>query len=145
PADPLRRWHADGEQIPAGPPTDRFRVLAVGGKEWAVYAVDRRHLVALDPERDGPAWAAKGLVPAEAGGLGGGGGDSGRVIAADQTGRVVVLDALTGRPIATIPTPVAGTVAVGPAVPLVPGEGLVVLADGSAATVPLPPRPEGGM
>jgi hypothetical protein len=35
-------------------------------------------------------------------------------------------------------------VAVGPAVPLVPGEGLMVLADGSAATVPLPPRPEPG-
>jgi outer membrane protein assembly factor BamB len=144
PADAVRRWRGDGEVIPAGLPTDRFRVLSAGGKEWVVYPIDRRHLVALDPERDEPVWVARDLIPADAGELAGWGIDSGRVIATGQTGRVAVLDAFTGRPIAVVSPPVAGTVAVGPAVPLVPGEGLMVLADGSAATVPLPPRPEPG-
>jgi outer membrane protein assembly factor BamB len=141
--DPVRRWRGgDKSPIPAGRPTDRPTTLTAGGRTLLIYAVDRRHLVAIDPDKPEPAWVARDLAPAEAGGLTGWVAAGGRVIATDQTGRVVALEAGTGKELTRVPAPPAGTVAVAPAVPLGSGLALLILEDGSAATVPLPPEPD---
>ncbi len=142
-ADPVRRWRGGAKSpIPAGRPTDRPTTLTAGGRTLLVYAVDRRHLVAIDPDKAEPAWVARDLVPAEAGGLTGWTLAGSRVLATDQNGRVVALDASTGKELGRVPAPPAGTVAVAPAVPLSSGQALLILEDGSAATVPLPPEPD---
>jgi outer membrane protein assembly factor BamB len=138
--DPVRRWHG-GEKsaIPPGKPTGT--PAAVAGGTLVVYSIDRRHLVAIDPARVAPAWVKRDLVPASAGTLVGWSAVGDRLIATDQTGRVLALDASSGKELARSPAPPAGMIAVAPGVPLGAGV-LVILADGSAATVPLPPAPK---
>lgn len=139
PGDPLRRWRG-GTAIPNGSPSG-LSVVVLGNRRLLLYAVDRRNLVALDPDQAEPVWVAAGLVPAEAGELTGWRVDSGRVIATEQSGRLLMFDVQTGKPFASVPQSLLGAVASGPAVPLVSGEALLTLSDGSATTVPLPPRP----
>ncbi|MFO0848911.1 MAG: PQQ-binding-like beta-propeller repeat protein [Gemmataceae bacterium] len=139
PAEPAKRWRpGDKSPIPAGAPTDRLAVVTTPAGARLVYAVDRRHLVAIDPAAAEPAWVARDIVPAEAGELAGWWADGGRVLATDQAGRVTVLVAATGAVASTVQPP-PGVVALGPAVPFLPAAALMTLADGTATVVPLPP------
>jgi outer membrane protein assembly factor BamB len=140
---PVRRWLSGGDKptIPPGKPAGTPVAITVGGRTLVVYSIDRKHLVALDPARADPAWVRRDLAPPAAGALVGWNATGDRLVVTDQTGQVVMLDAATGQELARSPAPPAGAIAVAPAVPLGTGA-LVVLADGSAATVPLPGKPE---
>jgi len=140
--DPVRRWRS-GEKsaIPTGKPTGLPATITADGRTLVVYSIDRRHLVALDPARPEPAWVRRDLPSPQAGALVGWTAAGRRLIATDQAGQVVTLDAASGKEVARSPSPPVGTIAVAPGVPL--GEwALVVLADGSAATISLPGKPE---
>ena len=65
---PVRRWRG-GEKsaIPPGKPTGTPVAVAAGGRTLVVYSIDRRHLVAIDPERAEPAWVRQDLASPEAG------------------------------------------------------------------------------
>jgi len=139
PGDPLRRWRSGGP-IPAGVPSN-LGAIAIGDRRLLLYGVDRRAVVVLDPNLAEPVWVADGLVSANGGELTGWRLDGGRVIAPDQSGRVTMLDAETGKVFASVPKTLLGTVATAAAVPLTAGEALLPVADGTASTVALPPRP----
>jgi outer membrane protein assembly factor BamB len=142
-ATPVRRWRGSDESgIPAGRPTGTPAAVSASGRTLLIYAIDRRHLAALDPDATGPAWVSRDLAPAEVGGLTGWTALGDRLLATDQTGRVVALDLATGRQTAGPPAPPAGTVAAAPAIPAWPGKALLMLIDGSAAILPLPSRPD---
>ncbi|HET6574432.1 MAG TPA: PQQ-binding-like beta-propeller repeat protein, partial [Fimbriiglobus sp.] len=153
---PVRRWHGGGDKpkskdgqadtgrtdedkpaIPPGKPAGPPITVAAGGRTLVVYSIEGKHLVALDPAQAEPAWVRRELAPPAAGALIGWNASGSRLIVTDQAGQVIALDAATGKDLARSPVPPAGTIAVAPAIPLGAGA-LVVLADGSAATVPLP-------
>jgi hypothetical protein len=157
---PVRRWLGGGDKpkakdgqaaaeqtdedkptIPPGKPTGTPIAITVGDRTLVVYSIDRKHLVALDPAQADPVWVRRDLAPPAAGALVGWNVSGDRLIVTDQTGLVVVLDAATGKELVRSPAPPAGTIAVAPGVPLGTGA-MVVLADGSAATIPLPAKPE---
>jgi hypothetical protein len=141
-AAPIRRWHGkDKSDVPPGKPTGTPVAVSAGDRTLVVYSIDRKHLVAIDPAQAKPAWVRRDLAPPRAGALVGWNAPGDRLVVTDQAGQVIALDALTGKDLARSPAPPAGTIAVAPGVPVGTGV-LVILADGSAATVPLPARPE---
>lgn len=144
PGDPIRRWVGgpDGA-IPAGAPSDHFVLHTANNKTLAIYCVDHRHLIAIDPDAAEPAWVARDLVPVESGELAGWAVDRGRLTATDQTGRAMQFDAATGARAADIPLPNGIGVAAGPVVPGDATRGLIVVGDGTGLFVDLAPKPPG--
>ena len=128
---PVKRWAAESG-IPAGKPTDRPLAAATPAGVRVVIAVDRRHLVAIDPEADKVAWTVE-AASADAGELAGWRVEGAKVIATDATGRVLVIDAATGKVVADVPAAPGGALAA-----TMQAAGVVVSADGTAGRVALP-------
>ncbi len=122
---PVKRWAAESG-LPPGKPADRL--LITGGRVVACF--DRRILVGLDPEADQPAWTVEAAT-ADAGELAGWRADGAKVVATDLAGRVLVIDAATGKQVGEVP-------ACGPPAAAPQAAGLVVYTDGTAGRVVVP-------
>lgn len=121
---PVKRWTAE-TGLPTGKPD---RLAVAGGR--VVVSFDRRLLVGINPEADTAAWTAE-AANADAGELAGWRTDASNVVATDAAGRVLVIDAVTGKTVNEKPP--AGPPAAAPH-----AAGLVVYTDGTADRVPLP-------
>jgi hypothetical protein len=137
---PIRRWKPDGVTIPEGRPVGRFALQSgADGRQRVAYAVDRKHVIGLDVEKDTPLWLAAGPaegVNRELVGSPQPAGD-GRWLVTDQGGRVAVLDPQTGKPAVTKEVGLPGAVPARSAVMIGSGRILCPLSDGSAAVIVL--------
>ncbi|MGL6097449.1 MAG: hypothetical protein ACRC7O_16835, partial [Fimbriiglobus sp.] len=135
PVDHVTLWRG-GAGPPAGEPGVRLDAITVGGKLRLVYAVNRRHLVCLDPDDADPVWDAAAALPDGPELLGWAVRD-GELLATDLTGRVAVYDAAAGKLVADTPSAPGGLAATA-AVPVGGTRAVLGLADGTLAAVPVP-------
>jgi hypothetical protein len=136
----LRRWKpGDMSPIPVGKPSSGVAAQSAGPMgSVAVYTVDGKAAVAIDPERDVALWTAhtgdditNTLVgaPQPAG--------ENRWVITDLSGRVLVLDGSTGKPLARLSIGLPGAVP-SAASAVAGGTALTLLSDGSAVVGELP-------
>jgi predicted Zn finger-like uncharacterized protein len=102
----LRRWRGTGDgPIPLGRPTLTLAAVPTPAGVRLVYSIADRTLVGLATDRVEPAWVTPKLLPETAGELLGVTVTGGEVLASDPAGRVIVLDAATGKATDLAPLP----------------------------------------
>ncbi len=89
--EPIRKWRC-GKELPAGKPTQG--PVPVPGTDQVLFAIDNRHVVAIQPDADAPAWVSSSDGPADE--LIGITTDGSKVYATNAAGFIRVLKADTG-------------------------------------------------
>jgi outer membrane protein assembly factor BamB len=95
--EPIRKWRC-GKELPAGKPTQG--PIPIPGTTRILFGVGGRHVVALQPDADAPAWVSSPKNLADPGGeLIGLSTDGSKVYATTAAGFIRVLKADTGTPL----------------------------------------------
>lgn len=133
--EPARKWRS-GKDLPAGKPT--HGPVPVPGTDKVLYVLADKHVVAITPNADTPAWTWTSDLPDDLIGLT---TDGTKVYATTAAGQIRVLSADAGKPVGDpVAAGIPGALPTlhGAAIPFGPNRVLVPMLDGSAVVVFVP-------